>query len=232
MARKRVESLDAKPWLQSELTEWIEDPNFDDIEGVDLGEDAGERARMLRGLMLLLLPPASHGEARRWRAGYIRFVVMAWLHCSATSSKASSANRLLAAAKTSPLPFGCTAVALQQSRGGSMKLNILAFAGAALVSLTLPNAAHAQAAEARMERTPDRRADEGAGPYPKLVIRGATLIDGVSAIRLRYRVEDGQWQAGWAHNDATRLPRAVELVVRSDTHGLVRMVFPIGSEAR
>ena len=60
----------------------------------------------------------------------------------------------------------------------------------------------------------------------------ATLIDGVSAIRLRYRVEDGQWQAGWAHNDATRLPRAVELVVRSDTHGLVRMVFPIGSEAR
>ena len=33
----------------------------------------------------------------------------------------------------------------------------------------------------RMERVPDRRADEGAGPYRKLVIRGATLIDGTGA---------------------------------------------------
>ncbi|MFS0736077.1 hypothetical protein ABC347_03410 [Sphingomonas sp. 1P06PA] len=33
-------------------------------------------------------------------------------------------------------------------------------------------------AAAEMQRTPDRRADEGGGPYPRLVIRGATVIEG------------------------------------------------------
>jgi cytosine/adenosine deaminase-related metal-dependent hydrolase len=33
----------------------------------------------------------------------------------------------------------------------------------------------------QMQRVPDRRAEEGAGPYRKLVIRGATLIDGTGA---------------------------------------------------
>lgn len=60
----------------------------------------------------------------------------------------------------------------------------------------------------------------------------ATLIDGVGAVRLRYRDEDGRWMPNWAHSDAGRLPRAVELVIQSETHGLVRMVFPVGGEAR
>lgn len=59
-----------------------------------------------------------------------------------------------------------------------------------------------------------------------------TLLDEVRALRLRYRDEDGQWLRSWAHSDSSRLPRAVELVTSSDTHGLVRMVFPIGAETR
>lgn len=39
----------------------------------------------------------------------------------------------------------------------------------------------AQAPAAAMERVPDRRSDEGQGPFRKLVIRGATLIDGTGA---------------------------------------------------
>jgi imidazolonepropionase-like amidohydrolase len=34
---------------------------------------------------------------------------------------------------------------------------------------------------AQMERTTNRRADEGDGPFPRLIIRGATLIDGTGA---------------------------------------------------
>ncbi|MEA3017801.1 MAG: hypothetical protein QOI38_2523 [Sphingomonadales bacterium] len=54
---------------------------------------------------------------------------------------------------------------------------------AALVSgLALLAPAGAQeAAEARMERVPDRQPGEGAGPFRRLVIRGATLIDGTGA---------------------------------------------------
>lgn len=59
-----------------------------------------------------------------------------------------------------------------------------------------------------------------------------TLIDGVRALRLRYRDEDGVWQRSWAHSDSARLPRAVELVTSTDRHGLVRMVFAVGSETR
>ena len=56
----------------------------------------------------------------------------------------------------------------------------LAFA-AALTALSAPVAGYAQAPEPRMERVPDRRTGEGAGPFRKLVIRGATLIDGSGA---------------------------------------------------
>src|SRR5918997_6578096 len=52
------------------------------------------------------------------------------------------------------------------------------------LALAAPAAApRLQAAEPRaaMERVPDRRPDEGEGPYRRLVIRGATLIDGSGA---------------------------------------------------
>src|SRR6187200_1209151 len=47
--------------------------------------------------------------------------------------------------------------------------------------LLSPLASPAVAQERQMERVPDRRSDEGAGPFRKLVIRGATLIDGTGA---------------------------------------------------
>ncbi len=47
--------------------------------------------------------------------------------------------------------------------------------------LLSPIASPAVAQERQMERVPDRRSDEGGGPFRKLVIRGATLIDGTGA---------------------------------------------------
>ena len=51
--------------------------------------------------------------------------------------------------------------------------------GAALFASAPASAA--EPAERGMERVPDRRSGEGEGPYTKLVIRGATLIDGSGA---------------------------------------------------
>jgi cytosine/adenosine deaminase-related metal-dependent hydrolase len=56
--------------------------------------------------------------------------------------------------------------------------------GAALslaLAVALGSSASIAQSGARMERVPDRRPGEGEGPYPKLVIRGATLIDGSGA---------------------------------------------------
>jgi hypothetical protein len=55
--------------------------------------------------------------------------------------------------------------------------------GFCVVAAALVAALPLSAAEppAGMERVPDRRPDEGQGPYAKLVIRGATLIDGSGA---------------------------------------------------
>jgi cytosine/adenosine deaminase-related metal-dependent hydrolase len=53
-----------------------------------------------------------------------------------------------------------------------------ALLAAALASI---GASSAQTAAARMERVPDRQRGEGEGPYPRLVIRGAMLIDGSGA---------------------------------------------------
>jgi hypothetical protein len=40
---------------------------------------------------------------------------------------------------------------------------------------------HAQQSSPKMERVPDRQAGEGEGPFRRLVIRGATLVDGTGA---------------------------------------------------
>jgi hypothetical protein len=58
-------------------------------------------------------------------------------------------------------------------------IRLAAAAALAAGAATLP-AQRAQDAPA-MERVPDRRAGEGEGPYRRLVIRGATLIDGSGA---------------------------------------------------
>ena len=60
-----------------------------------------------------------------------------------------------------------------------MKFRI--FTAAAVLAATLTGLSPVLAQEAQMERVPDRRPGEGAGPYRKLVIRGATLIDGTGA---------------------------------------------------
>ncbi|MEO5972365.1 MAG: amidohydrolase, partial [Sphingomicrobium sp.] len=51
----------------------------------------------------------------------------------------------------------------------------------AVALLAASAALAAEPAVPAMERVPERRAGEGAGPYPKLVIRGAMLIDGSGA---------------------------------------------------
>jgi hypothetical protein len=51
----------------------------------------------------------------------------------------------------------------------------------AFVALLFAGMAFAQDETARMIGAPDRGADEGGGPYGRLIIRGATLIDGTGA---------------------------------------------------
>jgi general secretion pathway protein J len=55
-----------------------------------------------------------------------------------------------------------------------------------------------------------------------------TLLDRVRQVRLRYRDREGTWQPVWTVSDPTRLPRAVELVSDSETHGSVRELFLVG----
>ena len=58
------------------------------------------------------------------------------------------------------------------------------------------------------------------------------LLDGVTALRLRYRDEEGEWRDRWNPSDPTRLPMAVELVTSTETHGNVRQLFLVGSGRR
>jgi general secretion pathway protein J len=55
------------------------------------------------------------------------------------------------------------------------------------------------------------------------------LLSNVRQIRLRYRDREGVWQTVWNVTDPTRLPRAVELVSDSETHGSVRELFLVGN---
>jgi cytosine/adenosine deaminase-related metal-dependent hydrolase len=59
--------------------------------------------------------------------------------------------------------------------------NILALGAALAASLGGPAPAAAQEGGARMERVPDRQPGEGVGPFRRMVIRGAMLIDGTGA---------------------------------------------------
>ena len=55
------------------------------------------------------------------------------------------------------------------------------WAGVLAAALAIQPAGQAQESAARMERVPDRQPGEGEGPYRRLVIRGATLVDGTGA---------------------------------------------------
>jgi general secretion pathway protein J len=77
--------------------------------------------------------------------------------------------------------------------------------------------------EGRLERLAFRHVDGGG---EAIVV---PLIDGVTALTLRYRDEDGAWVERWNHSDETRLPEAVELVTRSRTQGMVRQLFRVGT---
>jgi general secretion pathway protein J len=55
------------------------------------------------------------------------------------------------------------------------------------------------------------------------------LLSGVRQVRLRYRDREGVWQPVWNVTNPTQLPRAVELVSDSETHGSVRELFLVGN---
>jgi len=55
------------------------------------------------------------------------------------------------------------------------------------------------------------------------------LLRGVRQVRLRYRDRTGDWQPVWNVTNPTLLPRAVELVSDSETHGSVRELFLVGN---
>ena len=58
------------------------------------------------------------------------------------------------------------------------------------------------------------------------------LLDDVRRVRLRYRDEEGAWLDRWDPTDASDLPNAVELITETETHGLVRQLFLVGSPRR
>jgi general secretion pathway protein J len=80
--------------------------------------------------------------------------------------------------------------------------------------------------DGRLERLSFARIDGGGTPV------AVTLVDGVSALRLRYRDDEGDWRDRWDPTDPSRLPAAVELVTTSEPHGTVRQLFLVGAPAR
>ena len=80
--------------------------------------------------------------------------------------------------------------------------------------------------DGRLERLAFPRVDGGGEPV------ATRLIDGVGAIRLRFRDDEGEWRGDWAPTDPTRLPTAVELVTRSSAQGTIRQLFLVGVPQR
>ena len=78
----------------------------------------------------------------------------------------------------------------------------------------------------RLERLAFPRVDGGGDPI------AVTLLDGVTALRLRFRDDEGEWRERWDPSDSSELPVAVELVTTSDTHGTLRQVFLVGTPPR
>jgi general secretion pathway protein J len=80
--------------------------------------------------------------------------------------------------------------------------------------------------EGRLERLSFRSVDGGSTAI------AVTVIDGVTALRLRYRDEEGGWLDQWAPIDRTLLPHAVELLTSSEAQGTVLQRFLVGGGGR
>ena len=77
--------------------------------------------------------------------------------------------------------------------------------------------------DGRLERLSYARVDGGGEAV------AMPLLEGVRTLRLRYRDDEGAWRERWDPSDPARLPEAVELVTDSETHGLVRQLFLVGT---
>ena len=80
--------------------------------------------------------------------------------------------------------------------------------------------------EGRLERLSFRSVDGGSTAI------AVTVLDGVTALRLRYRDEEGSWLDQWAPSDRTLLPQAVELLTSSGAQGTVLQRFLVGGGGR
>ena len=60
----------------------------------------------------------------------------------------------------------------------------------------------------------------------------ATLVENVSAAKLRFRDEKGEWRSDWTATDATALPRALELRLTRKGKPEQRMLFLVGPQTR
>lgn len=73
-AISRAEELAMASWPKIE----------EDVELVEVAERFGavpaeDLQRVVRGLLCLMLPPASYGGSRRFEAGYLRFLALVWI---------------------------------------------------------------------------------------------------------------------------------------------------------
>lgn len=55
------------------------------------------------------------------------------------------------------------------------------------------------------------------------------LVEGVGALRLRYRDVKGQWRERWDPEQPTEMPTAVEMTIDIEGSGTVRQLFLVGA---
>ena len=79
--------------------------------------------------------------------------------------------------------------------------------------------------DGRLERLAYPHVDGAASPT------AIPLLEGVRQVRLRYRDSDGEWRDRWDPSDPAELPRAVEMIADTESHGAVRQLFLVGAAA-
>lgn len=58
------------------------------------------------------------------------------------------------------------------------------------------------------------------------------MLEGVADIQLRFRDNRGEWRRDWTATDATAMPRAVEMRLRTTQGPEQRMLFLVGAQVR